>query len=65
MNKVRRAALQKIHDELSELKSRLEALKDEEQEYIDNMPENLHGSERYEAAEGAVYAMDSIEEAMA
>ena len=53
MNKVRRKNLQSIIDQLAELKSSLEDLQSEEEEYRDNMPENLQGSERYELADAA------------
>lgn len=67
MNKVRRKELQELYDIISEAKDRLEMLHDEE-EYKDNMPENLQSSERYERAEAAVDALDSavtsLEEAL-
>ena len=37
----------------------LEALKEEEEDYRDNIPENLQGSERYEQAEEACDNLDS------
>ena len=58
MNKVRRKELQELYDIISEAKDRLEMLYDEEEEYKDNMPENLQSSERYERAEAAVDALD-------
>ena len=58
MNKVRRKELQELYDIISEAKDRLEMLHDEE-EYKDNIPENLQSSERYERAEAAVDALDS------
>lgn len=59
MNKVRRKELQELYDIISEAKDRLEMLHDEEEEYKDNMPENLQSSERYEKAEATVDALDS------
>ena len=53
MNRIRRKNLQSIIDQLEELKSSLEDLQSEEEEYRDNMPENLQGSERYELADAA------------
>lgn len=53
MNKIRRKSLQGIINQLEELKSSLEDLQAEEEEYRDNMPENLQGSERYEVADAA------------
>lgn len=44
---------------LSDLKDAIENLKGEEEEYKDNMPENLQQSDKYYAAEAAVDAMDS------
>lgn len=67
MNKFRRQALDKIAIKISELMIELEALRDEEQECFDNMPENLQHSERGEMAEEAISnldeALDSLEEA--
>ena len=58
MNKLRRKALGDIIDRLEEIMADLDALKEEEEDYRDNMPENLQGSERYERAEEAIYNMD-------
>ena len=65
MNNTRRKALSKLAEEarelagkLADLKTALEDLKGEEEEYRDNMPENLQGSEKYEAADAAVSAME-------
>ena len=50
------------------LKEVLETLLSEEEEYRDNVPENLQGSERYEKADNACdsiqYAIDNIEDAV-
>lgn len=66
MNKVRRKNLQSIVDQLEELKSSLEDIQAEEEEYRDNMPENLQSSERYELADAACDslsdAVDSLDE---
>lgn len=61
MNAVRRKALMKIANELENLRVQLEDLQAEEEEYRDNMPENLWGSSRYEAAEEAI---DNMTEAV-
>ena len=67
MNKVRRKNLQAIIDQLEELKGSLEDLQTEE-EYRDNIPENMQESERYEKADEACdnlsSAVDSLEEAI-
>ena len=69
MNTTRRKALEDITEKLEDTKPDLEFLRDEEQDYIDNMPDNLHGGDKYEAAEQAVSNLDdainSIEEAIA
>lgn len=68
MNKVRRKNLQAIIDRLEELKGSLEDLQAEEEEYRDNIPENMQESERYEKADEACdnlsSAVDSLEEAI-
>lgn len=75
MNAKRRKRIQDTLNILSEQLELLEELKAEEQEYVDNIPENLQGSERYEAAEEAAYnleeaydlvndAIEKLEEAM-
>jgi hypothetical protein len=67
MNKIRRKNLQAIIDQLEELKGSLEDLQTEE-EYRDNIPENMQESERYEKADEACdnlsSAVDSLEEAI-
>ena len=64
MNKVRRKALDKVICKIVEAKEQLESLQAEEEEYRDNMPENLQGSERYEAADAAVDNMSSAVDAL-
>jgi hypothetical protein len=68
MNRIRRKTLNEIYDKLAELRDLLEEVKGEEEDYRDNMPENLQNSERYEIAENACDNMDSavcsIEEAL-
>lgn len=67
MNKERRKNLQSIIDSLEELKADLETLiEEEEEEYRDNIPENMQSGERYERAEEACnamqYAVDAFDE---
>ncbi len=68
MNKARREALKKILETLENTKGEIEALRDEEQEYFDNMPESLQGGEKGTTAEDAVENMEntigSIEDAI-
>ena len=62
MNKLRRKTLQRIFDQLSNLREEIEAVKEEEDESRENMPENLQGSERYEQSETASSNMDEAME---
>ena len=68
MNKARRKEIEALIDELEDLKSRIESVQSDEQDYFDNMPENLQSSERGELAEEAVgnldSALDSLDEAI-
>ena len=57
MNKNRRAAISVIREKLDQYSTELEELMAEEEEYRDNMPENLQGSERYEKADEAASAL--------
>ena len=64
MNKARRKALDEVISKIEEAKELLENRQAEEEEYRDNMPENLQGSERYEAADAAVDNMSSAVDAL-
>lgn len=64
MNKARRKALDEVISKIEEAKELLENLQAEEEEYRDNMLENLQGSERYEAADAAVDNMSSAVDAL-
>ena len=68
MNNTRRNELEKLRLKIEELVSELETIKEEEDEYRDNMPENLHGGTRYETSEAASdcmdYALDNLNEAI-
>lgn len=67
MNKERRKQLQLVIDEIAKLHETLEFLLDEENEYRENMPENLWNSERfYNSEEASNYideAINSLDEA--
>ena len=68
MNKIRRKNLQAVIGMIEDAKSTLEDLLAEEEEYRDNIPENLQESERYETADNACSCLDdavnSLEEAI-
>ena len=51
MNKERRKSLREIQSKLDRLGQDLETLKEEEEEYRDNVPENLQESDRYQRAD--------------
>ena len=69
MNKIRRAALVEIALKLEDIYNVLVDLAEEEEQYRDNMPENLKQSARYEKSENASSyigdALESIESAIA
>lgn len=60
--------IEDVHSELADIKGDLMYLYNEEESYMDNMPENLQSSSRYYAAEDACdnidSAMDSINDAI-
>lgn len=68
MNKIRRAEIREIIEKLEELKGMIEDIQYDEEEYRDNIPENLQGSERYEKADEACDnlsdAVDNLDEAI-
>lgn len=68
MNKVRRKQLDDIISKIQDISEELESVMNDEEEYRDNMPENLQGSERYEMADSACSSMqeaiDQLEEAV-
>ena len=62
MNNKRRAALQEASGFLDRAVFIIEGVLDGEQDAMDNCPENLQGSERFEAMEAAVDALnDAVE----
>lgn len=60
MNKLRRKQIAEAIDLIEQAMSILEQVKDDEQEAFDNMPESLQGSERGEAMEEYIYALESF-----
>lgn len=67
VNAERRKQLDKVLEAVSAARADLESLRDEEQEYFDNMPESFQSGEKGQAAEAAIEAMEeaigSLEEA--
>ena len=59
MNNTRRKEPGRLAAQLEEVKDALENLKGEEEEYLENMPESIQGSERGERAGEAIDNMDT------
>lgn len=53
MNNARRKIIQKIIDNLNDLRDTIDDVYDEEGTYRDSIPENMQGGERYEKADAA------------
>lgn len=68
MNRERRQRLKKWLEDLEKIKAELEAICSDEEDYFDNIPENLQGSQRGMDAEEAIdqmnEAVSSIEDAI-
>lgn len=68
MNNVRRKEIDKLTAQIEEIKEAIEALRDEEQEAFDNMPESLQDGERGEKMQSAIdaleYAADDLQECL-
>jgi flagellar biosynthesis chaperone FliJ len=59
MNKQRIASLSKILGELQVLQEKLGDIQSEEQDYYDNMPENLQEGEKGEKSNDAISNLDT------
>ncbi len=68
MNKIRRQKISDLKGRLEKLTDNLKIILDEEQDYYDNIPENLLGSERAETSEESIEqltdAIDQLEDVM-
>lgn len=64
MNKVRREKIAKVINVIGSARDSLEDILNEEQEYYDNIPENLLGGERAETSEEAIEIMESMFESL-
>lgn len=62
MNRQRRNRIELVMTKLDELREEIEALRDEEQEAFDNLPESLQEGERGEAMNEAIENLDSAAE---
>lgn len=59
MNKQRRQKIKELRTEIESCKNKLQVILDEEQDYFDNMPENLQSSMRGSDSEDAIDTMES------
>lgn len=58
MNDKRRAAIRALFHRVTELRAELETVRDEEQDYYDNMPDSFRDGEKGDKAQEAVDALD-------
>lgn len=61
MNNARRKKLQKIYDQLEELKEKLDFIIEDEQTALDNMPESMWETERYENMESGLESLEDVQ----
>ncbi|MBC1615423.1 hypothetical protein HB904_04445 [Listeria booriae] len=68
MNAKRRKEITNCLESIADQLARLQELKDDERDYLDNVPENLQSSERYEKDDMLYYelegAIESLENAV-
>ncbi|MEG0978054.1 MAG: hypothetical protein RSC93_07310 [Erysipelotrichaceae bacterium] len=60
MNNKRRKAISEINEQLEVLSETLNIVNEEETEYLDNMPENLQESEKYNHSEEIIDVINEI-----
>ncbi len=58
MNKQRRKEIDNLISDAIRLETSIEDLLDEEQDYLDNIPENLQSSDKAEIAENAISCLE-------
>lgn len=63
MNADRRKRLSSLHSDLEVIKDGLENIAAEEQEFYDNMPENMQNGDKGERAQNAVSELEAAVEA--
>lgn len=59
MNKQRKQKIRDVRKEIENCKDNLQKILDEEQDYFDNIPENLQGSMRGSNSEDAIDTMEN------
>ncbi len=60
MNKIRRNNIKRLQAQLAEIYGELEKIRDEEQDYFDNIPENFQSSDRASDSEDALEILDDV-----
>jgi hypothetical protein len=58
MNNNRRKAINRLIEQLEEIQSSIEDIKDEEEEYYNSMPESLQDGEKGDRAQSAIDNLD-------
>ena len=58
MNKQRREAIERAEALLREAQEILEGARDDEQDYFDNMPDNIHDGDKGSAVEGNIQCLE-------
>lgn len=61
MNKYRRKEIEDLIKKLESIKEEITIITDEEQEYYDNIPENLQMSEKAENSQNAISDLEDAE----
>ena len=64
MNKERRKQIDEAISKANDLKDEIESILNDEEEYKDNMPENLQASAKYEKAEAACESLQTVVDAL-
>ncbi|MBQ7349231.1 MAG: hypothetical protein IJW47_04480, partial [Clostridia bacterium] len=64
MNKQRRKRIDELIEQLESVKSEIETVLEEEQEYFDNMPESFQYGEKGEKAEEAIRSIEDAVESL-
>lgn len=62
MNKQRRKQIEKLEEQFQALIQELEEILNDEQEYLDSIPENLQGGERYSNSENAIAELEEAKQ---
>ena len=68
MDSDREKAIQEIHAEIINIKSKLESIRDEEEKWLENVPDSLKSSDEATISEEAIMSMnlaiESLEDAL-